>query len=345
MRPTIVRDVSPMTSGTALASRRAANGDRMDAQPYIKEIGRGREGARGLSYQSAIAMFDAMFGGGFADVELGAILIALRMKGESVEELRAGVDVLEPLLARVSVDTTRPVVAIPSYNGARHTANLVPLLACLLSDAGVQVVVHGVTADPKRTTTAEIMQAMGLLGPGGGIGAAEAAIARGDPAFVPVGALSSRLAALLELRWQLGVRNVGHTLAKLLNPTRAETCLRLTAFTHPEFSTLHHQYFEATLRPALVMRGTEGEVVASTRRAAQIDWIHEGRSQMLVPPTAGPAREMPALPDAHDAPATARWIQSVLAGERPVPEPIEQQTAAVLHALGVPPRMRAAVAA
>jgi anthranilate phosphoribosyltransferase len=93
------------------------------------------------------------------------------------------------------------------------------------------------------------------------------------------------------------------------------------------------------------MRGTEGEPVASTRRAAQIDWVHEGRSEILVPATAGPARDMPALPDAHDAPATARWIQSVLAGERPVPEPIEQQVAAVLQAVGARPRMRAAVAA
>jgi anthranilate phosphoribosyltransferase len=316
----------------------------MDAQPFIKEIGRGREGARGLTYEAATRMFDAMFGGGFADIELGAVLIALRMKGESLDEVRAGIDVLEPLLRCVPVDATRPVVSIPSYNGARHTANLVPLLACLLADAGVQVVVHGVTADPKRTTTAEIMQAMGL-GPAGGIDRAEAAIARGDPAFVPIDALSSRLAALLELRWQLGVRNVGHTLAKLLNPTDSAACLRLACFTHPEFAALQHAYFEQTGRPGMVLRGTEGEVVASTRRAAQIDWVHEGRTEVLVPATAGPAREMPALPDAHDAPATARWIQSVLAGERPVPDPIEQQVGAVLQALGVRPRLRDAVAA
>jgi anthranilate phosphoribosyltransferase len=316
----------------------------MDAQPFIKEIGRGRDGARGLTYETATRMFDAMFGGGFADIELGAVLIALRMKGESLDEVRAGIDVLEPLLRRVPVDATRPAVSIPSYSGARHTANLVPLLACLLADAGVQVVVHGVTADPKRTTTAEIMQAMGL-GPAGGIDRAEVAIARGDPAFVPVDALSSRLAALLELRRQLGVRNVGHTLAKLLNPTESPECLRVACFTHPEFAALQHAYFEQTGRPGMVLRGTEGEVVASTRRAAQIDWVHDGRTEVLVPATVGPAHEMPALPDAHDAPATARWIQSVLAGERPVPDPIEQQVGAVLQALGVRPALRDAVAA
>jgi anthranilate phosphoribosyltransferase len=316
----------------------------MDAQRFIKEIGRGRAGARGLPYDAAVQMFDALFGGGFADIELGAILVALRMKGESLDEIRAGLDVLEPLLRRVPVDRTRPAVSIPTYNGARNTANLVPLLACLLSDAGVQVVVHGVTGDPERTTTAEIMQAMGL-GPSGGLDQAEASLARGDPAFMPVSVLSARLASLLDLRWTLGVRNVGHTLAKLLNPTDAPDCLRLACFTHPEFNQLQHDYFIATGRPALVMRGTEGEAVASTRRAAQIDWLHDGCCDVLIGAQGTAARDLPALPDPHDASATARWIQSVLAGERPVPEPIEQQVAAVLQAVGLTPRTRTAVAA
>jgi anthranilate phosphoribosyltransferase len=316
----------------------------MDAQRFIKEIGRGREGARGLSYHSALQMFDALFGGGFADVELGAILIALHMKGESLDETRAGLDVLEPLLRRVPVDPLRPVVSIPTYNGARHTANLVPLLACLLADAGVQVVVHGVTGDPERTTTAEIMQAMGL-GPSGGLDQADAALARGDPAFVPVSLMSSRLSALLELRWTLGVRNVGHTLAPLVNPTDSRTCLRLACFTDPESDRLQHDYFAATGHPALVMRGTEGEAVASTRGATTMDWLHDGRCDTLVDAQVTAAREIPALPDPHDASATARWIQSVLAGERPVPAPVEQQVVAVLQAVGLKPRTRAAVAA
>ena len=116
-------------------------------------------------------------------------------------------------------------------------------------------------------------------------------------------------------------------------------------FTHPEFNRLQHDYFIATARPALVLRGTEGEVVASTRRAAQIDWLHDGRCDTLVPAQGAPTREIPALPDAHDAPATARWIQSVLAGERPVPEPIAQQVAAILQAVALKPRARSAVPA
>ncbi len=307
----------------------------MDAQRFIKEIGRGGEGARSLPYDMALQMFESLFEGRFDDIELGAILIALRMKGESLDEVRAALDVLEPRLNRLPVDLARPCVSIPSYNGARHTPNLVPLLACLLADAGVQVVVHGVSRDARRTTTAEIMSAMGL-GAVRDVGQAVDVIDRGVPAFVPVELLSPPLAGLLALRARLGVRNIGHTLAKLINPTLAPDCLRMASFTHPEFNRLQHDYFIGSRRPAMLMRGTEGEVVASTRRAAQIDWVHDGECEVAVLAQAIASGGLPALPDASDASATARWIQSVLAGERPVPQAIDQQVGAVLVALGIP---------
>jgi anthranilate phosphoribosyltransferase len=306
----------------------------MDAQRFIKEIGRGGEGFRSLPYGMALQMFEALFEGRFDDIELGAILIALRMKGESLDEVRAALDVLEPGLNRLPVDAARPCVSIPSYNGARHIPNLVPLLACLLADAGVQVVVHGMSRDKRRTTTADIMTAMGL-GAVRDIGQAVDVIERGVPAFVPVELLSPPLADLLALRARLGVRNIGHTLAKLINPTLAPDCLRMASFTHPEFSRLQHDYFIGSRRPAMLMRGTEGEVVASTRWAAQIDWVHDGECKVAAFAQAIASGGLPALPDASDAAATARWIQSVLAGERPVPQAIDQQVGAVLLALGI----------
>jgi anthranilate phosphoribosyltransferase len=306
----------------------------MDAQRFITEIGRGAQGARSLPYDVALQMFELLFEGRFDDIELGAILIALRMKGESLDEVRAALDVLEPGLNRLPVDVSRPCVSIPSYNGARHTPNLVPLLACLLADAGVQVVVHGVSGDERRTSTAEIMSAMGL-GAVRDIGQAVDVIDRGVPAFVPVELLSPPLAGLLALRARLGVRNIGHTLVKLINPTLAPDCLRMASFTHPEFNRLQHDYFIGSRRPAMLMRGTEGEVVASTRRAAQIDWVHDGECEVAVLAQAIASGGLPALPDASDACATARWIQSVLAGERPVPQAIDQQVGAILLALGI----------
>ena len=316
----------------------------MDVRPFLQALVRGHGADRDLPYPLAKRLFDAMFGGGLSGLELGAVLVAMRLKGETVDEVRAGLDVLAPTLRRVPVDPARPVVAIPSYAGALGTANLVPLLACLIAGAGVQVVVHGVTSDPRRTTTAEVMQAMGL-GPVADIVHAQAAIARGDPAFVPIATLSPRLDALLALREPLGMRNVGHALAALLDPTDAPHGLRLACAPAGSDPSLAIGLLERTGWSGLVLDGVEGEAVASARRPSRIDWVHDGRTETLVSADVPTAQDPPVLPEPHDAPATARWIQSVLAGERPVPEPIELQLRAVLHAVGVVPMRCAAVAA
>lgn len=293
-------------------------------QAWLKEIGRGRDGARSLSADDAQALFSAVFSGALGDLETGAVLIALRMKGESVEEVAGAMAALAPHVRPVPVDVARPVVVIPTYNGARHMANLVPLLACLLADAGLQVVVHGVREDPRRTTTREILQAMGL---GDAIAPADprGVLARQVPVFVPVDLLCPPLARLLELRWRLGVRNIGHTLCKLLEPTGAPGALQLASFTHPEFNLLQHAWFERIGTRAVIARGTEGEVVANARRAVQVDWVHDGRTEVLAAGESAAVAPLPALPEARDAQATARWIQSVLAGERPVPPAIDAQ--------------------
>ena len=53
----------------------------------IREIGRGPQGARDLSYEEARQLYGAMLDGGVPELELGAITIAMRIKGESVTEM------------------------------------------------------------------------------------------------------------------------------------------------------------------------------------------------------------------------------------------------------------------
>ena len=55
---------------------------RMNYAHFIKELGRGSEGARDMSMEEAQQLYGAMLDGGVPDLELGGIAIALRMKGE-----------------------------------------------------------------------------------------------------------------------------------------------------------------------------------------------------------------------------------------------------------------------
>lgn len=297
------------------------------AAPFIKEIGRGKDGARSLSRDDARLMYAAMLDGRVSDLELGAILLAMRVKGESVDEIGGFLDAAEADFTPVQApDCAYAPVVLPSYNGSRKMANLTPLLCMLLVREGVPVLMHGVTHDPQRVTSAEIFTALGI-DHADSAHAAEQLMAQGKPAFIPIQALSPRISRLLDMRRILGVRNSTHTLVKIMQPF-ASPALRLTSYTHPEYLEMLSDYFTraapAARGDAFLMRGTEGETVANARRAQRIDWFSAGERHVLVEKQSI-AEELADLPEGRDAATTAAWIASVLEGKRSVPEAIAEQ--------------------
>lgn len=305
----------------------AGVGEPFAAAAFIKEIGRGKDGARSLSRDDASRMYGAMLDGRVSELELGAILLAMRIKGESVAEIGGFLDAAEASFAPLQAPACAyaPVV-LPSYNGSRKMANLTPLLCMLLVRRGVPVLMHGVTHDPQRVTSAEIFTALGVTH-AASAAQAQALMADGQPAFVPIEVLAPKMAHLLSLRRVLGVRNSTHTLVKIMQPF-AGPALRLSSYTHPEYLEMLTRYFtEAAPHDrgdAFLMRGTEGETVANARRAQRIDWFSRGQRTVLVEKQTV-AEELADLPEGRDAHTTAQWIASVLEGRRAVPQAIEEQ--------------------
>ena len=299
------------------------------AAAFIKEIGRGVKGARSMSRADAALLYEAMLDGRVSDLELGAILLAMRIKGESVDEIAGFMDAAERAFAPLpSPPGDYAPVLIPSYNGARKLANLTPLLAMLLARQGVPVLVHGVEHDPGRVTTAEIFAELGIA-PTGSTADMLDAFAQHKPCFMPIELLAPKLAQQLALRRILGVRNSTHTLVKILQPFECPA-LRLVSYTHPEYLAMLTDYFggaaPAARGDAFLMRGTEGETVANANRAQEINWFHAGQKTLLVERDA-PTDELAPAPEGRDAAATADWIARALRGEQPVPPPIAAQVA------------------
>src|SRR5471030_2514622 len=194
------------------------NGGAMDYTKLIKEVGRGKNHARDLDREQALALYREMLAGVVPDLQLGGLLIALRIKGESEEEMLGFYQAMEEQVMPLQAPAERPMpVSIPTYNGARKQANLTPLLALLLAREGVPVLVHGVTDDPGRVTSAEIFSYLGIEQSRNSTDI-EAALKTRLIAFAPIDTLSPPMARLLALRRVLGVRNSTHTLVKLLQP-------------------------------------------------------------------------------------------------------------------------------
>lgn len=311
------------------------------AARFIKEIGRGRKGARSMTRDDASALYAAMLEGRVSDLELGAILLAMRIKGESVDEIAGFLDAAEAAFDPLPDPGGEfaPIV-IPSYNGSRQMPNLTPLLALLLAREGVPVLIHGVTTDPGRVTTAEVLRELGYAVQGER-DALMQGFAAARPVFLPIETLAPPLARMLALRRVLGVRNSTHTLVKIMQPF-AGPALRLTSYTHPDYLEMLSEYFlhaaPIARGHAFLMRGTEGETVANAKRGQQIEWFH-AHQRTLLSEREEPVDEMPPLPAASDAATTARWIEQALAGQQPVPRPIMAQVA---HCLRVARELRGA---
>jgi len=296
----------------------------MSIAPYLREIGRGAQGARSLNLEQAHDLMSQLLDERVTPLEVGAFAIGMRMKGETVDELTGFAQALHERLSPVSSE--RPVIAIASYNGARRLPNLVPLLTLALARAGARVLVHGLIHDPDRVTTAQVFQALGHP-PVTSLDAVPAAWQAHGFAFVPTALLSPALDRLLQVRRTIGLRNSGHTIAKMLDPVRGAPCLRLLSHTHPEFGQLMAGYAGCTRAHMALLRGTEGEAVADPRRLPrqQIWLAGVTQADLASEPEPGSLATLPDLPKAIDPATTAAWIASTLANERPIPLPIQRQ--------------------
>jgi anthranilate phosphoribosyltransferase len=295
----------------------------MGISQYIKEIGRGKDGARALTRDQAADLFGQVLDGTVSDLEVGAFCLAMRIKGETPAEMAGFLDATHARMHRVPA-ASRPVVVLPSYNGARK----LPVLALLLAREALPVLVHGTATESSRVGASDVLAVLGVpaqtrAGP----------IAPGTVAFVPTAVLCAGLARLLDVRRVVGLRNPAHSLVKLMNPVDG-LALVIGSYTHPEYAASMAATFELTGANALLLRGTEGEPVADPRRTPQMDAFRQGLQVRVQEAQTASLARLPELPTAIDAASTAAYVRDILAGHLPVPEPIEKQLEHILRETG-----------
>ena len=244
----------------------------MSISSVIKQIGRGAKGSSDLSREEAKVVFQKILDQDVLPIELGAFCIAMRIKGETTQELAGFMDAIKTDLYHLP--TPNRTIVLPSYNGSRKHMNLTPLLAYMLHQLGFFVIVQGVEEFVGRLTTHEVFQAMDwpIL---------QDRQAWPDyeksqlPIFVPLKIIHPGLHQLLEIRHQLGLRNSGHILAKLLNPCFADAW-QIVNYTHPEYPRILEDLFQLQRANVALMRGSEGEPTSSLLRLPEMNFFKDG---------------------------------------------------------------------
>jgi anthranilate phosphoribosyltransferase len=306
----------------------------MNLAPLIKEVGRGSKGARDLTEAQAEALFGQILDGAMPDLELGALLLSLRIKGEAASELNGFERAMQARTAHITVpgvldgENSPRCVLLPTFNGARKQANLLPLVALLLAREGVPVLIHGRHDFDSRESPFALLAALGLP-LAHSVAEASAQLQATRLACLPLAVLNPGLDALMALRPRLGVRNSGHSVAKLLDAAPGRS-VRVVAVTHPEYLDSMGQALlglTANGGRALLMRASEGEAYAHLRRKAQLYGFADGQRSDLHPADTTDI-DWP-LSDACSAAANAALIRAMLDGSAAVPPRITEQVRAL----------------
>jgi len=296
----------------------------MSIAQYIKVIGRGKDGARPLTREQAADLFGQVLDGSVTDLEIGGFCLAMRIKGETPVEMAGFLDATYERMQRFPA-SDKPTVVLPSYNGARKLPVLTPLLALLLAREGLPVLVHGTATESSRVFTSNVLAVLGIPAQ-----AAIGKIANGEVVFAPTELLCLGLKRLLDVRRAVGLRNPAHSLVKIMNPCLGKA-LVVSSYTHPEYAISMGQTFELIAANALLLRGTEGEVVADARRTPQMEAFIGGERTLLQAFQPGTLASVPDLPTEIDSASTASYIRAVMSGSHAVPASIARQVEHILR--------------
>ncbi|MBI4754576.1 MAG: DNA-binding protein YbiB [Betaproteobacteria bacterium] len=305
----------------------------MSPAHILRRLARAADEPPDLSADEAQALFAAMLDDAIPDLELGALLYALRLKGTTTEELAGFVQALESrTTALAAPDHNALPVVIPSYHGARSQPNLMPLLAMMLARLDVPVLVHATLEPYGGVSSAAVFRQLGVL-PSATPGQANEALARDRLALVPTTLLAPGLARLLRLRAQLGMRTCAHAMAKVLDPFRGGS-LRLVPASRPRDADALRELLIGTDARALLFLSGDGEAHADPHRRPRIELLRDARAEVLYEAEHAPLDSLPGLPPGAEPKAVAAWTRRVLAGQAPLPLPLANQLACCLYGSG-----------
>ncbi|RKG41803.1 MULTISPECIES: glycosyl transferase family protein [Acinetobacter] len=222
---------------------------------FVRIIDKGKNGARSLSYEEAYQAFSMILKDEVLDVQLGAFLMLLRVKEESVDELAGFVQATRDQLnfkpLAVDLDWS-------SYAGKRKHYPWFLLAALTLAKNGYKIVMHGASGHTlNRVYTEQVLEYLGypICQTDTEV---ETALKQSNFAYLPLHAISPILSDLIALRNVMGLRSPIHTLARLINPFNAKATLQ--AIFHPAYRSSHQQSaYRLGYQNSAVIKGEGGE--------------------------------------------------------------------------------------
>ncbi len=284
----------------------------MDAfKPIIAKVAAGGP----LSREEAEHAFDTILSGGSTLAQTGAFLMALRVRGETVDELAGAVKALRDKMLRV--EAPADAIDIVGTGGDNSGSYNVSTLAAMIAAAcGVPVAKHGNRAASSKSGAADVLTALGVKV---GLEPAKvtACIAEAGVGFMFAPTHHASMRHVAPVRIELGTRTIFNLLGPLSNPAGVRRQL-LGVFSESWLEPLARTLGALGSERVWVVHGRDGLDEITTTGETAVAALENGtvRRFVITPEDAGLSRARPEDLKGGEAEVNAAALRKVMAGER-----------------------------
>jgi anthranilate phosphoribosyltransferase len=268
-----------------------------------------------LSREEAARGFDTMMSGEATPSQMGGLLMALRVRGETVEEITGAVTVMRDKMLRVTAPGDA-VDVVGTGGDASGSYNISTCAAFIVAGAGVPVAKHGNRALSSRSGAADVLAALGVK-----IELTPDAIARciGEAGigFMFAPAHHPAMKNVGPTRIELGTRTIFNLLGPLSNPAGVKRQM-VGVFSRQWIEPLAHVLKNLGSEHVWVVHGSDGLDEITTAGPTYVAAMENGavRSFEITPEDVGLARVKPEALRGGDAKENAQALTDVLKGRK-----------------------------
>ena len=250
----------------------------------LGKVGSGEHTSTGLSREEACESLDLMLAGGATEAQIGAFLIAHRIRRPQPIELTGMLDSYRQHGPSLTTPGRKPLCFGVPYDGRTRTAPLLPLLALLLSASDVPVVLHGGDPMPVKygATLAELFAALGVEWRGLELAAVQRRLDQHGLALTHQPEHFAAAERLVRIRAEIGKRPPVASLELLWTPHRGEHLL-VSGFVHPPTEARGWEALTAAgEQDVLMVKGLEGSTDLPTTRAGICSRLRGGEMERIL---------------------------------------------------------------
>ncbi len=268
-----------------------------------------------LSRETAYEAFDSMMSGEVTPSQIGALLMGLRMRGETVDEITGAVTAMRAKM--LTVDAPDNAVDVVGTGGdASGSYNISTCAAFIVAGAGVPVAKHGNRALSSRSGAADVLTALGVkidIPPE----MISACITTAGIGFMFAPAHHPAMKHVGPTRVELGTRTIFNLLGPLSNPAGVKRQM-VGVFSRQWVEPLAHVLKNLGSIRAFVVHGSDGldEITTSGPTAVASLERDAVTTFEIVPEDLGIARARPDALRGGDADANAAALMAVLQGRK-----------------------------